>query len=186
MRSVRIVSIAVPVLLLLPLSTPAFAQTGPVRSASLEIVEDEQIGDFVFLSSRELDGSDRSSIVVTHLGFAPPQKGGVLSWSCSEDGLMVMFYFDRAMWPTGDGKVAVRYRIDQGEPSEFEHWSLVPGNRGAVILAEHMGIFTRGLMPGTTVQIQVTDNAESTATYRFSLAGLSDGLKRLPCAKQFR
>jgi len=186
MRSIRHISLAVPVFFGLSLAGPLAAQAEfPVRTASAEVERDEAIGDFVFLDSKDDVGSDRSSIVVTRLGFVAGQKGGVLSWSCSAQGLTVTFHFDRAMTATDDGKVAVRYRIDQGAASQFENWSLTPGNRGATISAEHMGIFTRRVMPGTTVQIQVSDSFESSATYRFSLAGLTDGLKRLPCASQF-
>jgi hypothetical protein len=187
MRSIRNISLAVPVFFGLSMASPAAAQAGlPIRAASNEIARDEQIGNFAYLDSHDdADGSDRSSIVVTHDGYTPSRKGGVLSWSCGPQGLLVMFYFDRPMWATEDGKVPVRYRVDQGEPTEFEHWPLLPGNRGAAIQAEHMGIFTRGVMPGTSVQIQVSDQAESTATYRFTLAGLRSGLERLSCAKQF-
>ena len=138
----------------------------------------EQIGAFLFL--RQLDAItdvDESAIGTTELEPTAVRTARLV-WSC--DGPQIHLTVGVDDFVGSDGSVQVQWRFDRGAPSGTRQWEV---SRTFVFAPDGDIVeFTDQALPASEVVIRVTGYQGAQHDLRFSLAGLTSSLQRLPCA----
>ena len=155
-----------------------------VTPASAQIKE---FGDFLYSPVRQ-----NRSVILT-----PPLDGELsLGWKCGPVQLYDTIPLRLASFPIGivpfiiglnydgdDDKILVQYRIDNTPASGNQWWPLLHGKRQAYMPMPTVEQFTRAAMAGTSMFLRATDPLSGEQDEgEFSLNGLTDALKQLPCA----
>jgi len=144
----------------------------------------ERVGDFVVVMDRdELDDSNRSYIFTAAVNDTGNRTVG-LAWKCMEDGLNILILFGTYFGGDADDEIQVRYRFDDGEPSDIQYWPLLQGNESAYMPMHLIRGFTEQALGAGRVVVRVTDPLDGeTLTDTFDLRGLGGALQRLlPCS----
>jgi hypothetical protein len=151
------------------LGAPAAAQ-GPAQGFALRVGRDE------------FDDSDRSFIYTIALNADRSRPEAALVWRCMDDGLNVMYNFDRSLTGDRDAEVLVRYRIDDLPPTGFEYWGLMTTNKAAWMPMHQIRDFTLVALRSARIVVEVEDPVDHQRVRdTFSLQGLAPALLRLQC-----
>jgi hypothetical protein len=151
----------------------------PVAPASAQ----ERTQDFQFrVSKDEFDDSERSFIYTLPLAADDSRPKANLMWRCMDDGLNIIYYFDKYLAGDTDENVRVRYRIDDLPATEFEYWGMMTSNEGTWMPMHRVRDFTALAERSARIVVEVEDPLDSERIRdSFSLRGLSTALQLLEC-----
>jgi hypothetical protein len=151
------------------LTSPAYAQ--------------ERIQDFYFVVSKdEFDDSDRSFVYTPALSADDTRSGARLLWRCLEDGLNVIYRYDKYLAGDSDEELRVRYRVDDLAATDFAYWGMMTDNKATWMPMQRIQDFTATAMRGMKLVIEAEDPADSERVRdSFSLRGLGAALDYLKC-----
>ncbi len=140
-----------------------------------QVIAQERYGDWVYIrSSDPFDDSDRSAVAVIN------DDGRFLTFKLMDDGLNVIYSWDKYFGGDRDNDVIVRYRIDNNPPSGEQYWRMLQGNRSAYIRMNRVAGFMREARTGRRIVIEVRDPLDGERIRsEFSLNGLDRALQRL-------
>lgn len=144
----------------------------------------QSIGSFTLV--RDLDAItdvDRSAIGTPALDSG--DRTSVLVWRCMEDGLNVVYDWDKYFGGDDDDDVLFVWRFDKNPAWDPEYARLfTDGNTSAWIRMSTVESFTRAAVKAGRVVIRVTDPLDDeTITDTFELEGLRAALGELTCAR---
>lgn len=165
--------------ILRPLALAAAVAALAPRGLPAQAADPLPVGDFFYAEMHEGATADRSLLFT----LAPPDgyREPSLAWRCMEDGLNVMYAWDKYFIGDGEGGAEVRFRFDGGEPSPMLSWDISTDHSAAFLPLDRVADFTREAADSLEVEMQVRDSDGEVLTDRFPLGALLDGLERLPC-----
>lgn len=108
-------------------------------------------------------------------------QNGLLAWRCMSDGLNVAYA--PGTYLNSDDPIPLRWRLDKNDPADWV--SGTPSTDGTTVFLPMMWVvtFTRGAKKASKVVVQAKDYEGTPVTETFSMAGLTQALKSLSCAK---
>ncbi|HEY0969653.1 MAG TPA: hypothetical protein VGE02_01615 [Gemmatimonadales bacterium] len=143
----------------------------------------ETIGSFAVVPNRDpITDADRG--VVGTVALDPGDRAALLVWKCMEDGLNVIYQWDRYFGGDEDDDVALVWRFDS-EPAWERQWAqlLDQEQNSAWIRMHQVTPFTGAALAARKVAVRVTDPLDGeTITDQFELDGLLPALRQLSCA----
>lgn len=152
-----------------------------------EAQQPRQFGDFHAMAHADpMTDADRS-FVATFATNETPGRTPMLVWRCLEDGLNVLYRFDKYLGGDRDEEVRVRMRFDTNAPHPELYWKLFNSKHDIAWLPlRHVPVYTRTAMGASRVVVQVVDPLDGeTFTDTFSLRGLQQALRTLSCARNY-
>lgn len=137
-------------------------------------------GAFLIAADKdEMTDEDRSMAWV-----AAPRDGirePVLAWTCMEDGLNIMYQWDK-YFIGDDDKVEIMFRLGDQPPMGFTEWGMSTNNKAAFIPMRLVNPITQQAMGAARMIMRVRDSDGEELTDTFTIEGLGEALKSLPCA----
>lgn len=126
-----------------------------------------------------MSDADRSGL------YAGTDRDGIrqplLGWRCMEDGLNVMYMWDK-YFIGSDDEVEVMFRFDTSPASPFMSWTVSTDHKAGFAPMSMVTEFTRQAIAGGRLTLRVRDSDGEVLTDSFSLSGLGQGLPHLSCA----
>jgi hypothetical protein len=105
----------------------------------------------------------------------------VLAWLCMEDGLNIMYKWDK-YFIGEDDEVEVMFRLGDQPAMGFSGWGLSVDNTAAFIPMRLVNPITQQAMAASRIVMRVRDSDGEELTDAFNIDGLGEALKSLPCA----
>ena len=165
---------------LLPLLlAAALLPTAPAAAAA-----QQSIGSFMVV--RNVDAiTDVDRSVVGTPALDSGDRTSLLVWRCMEDGLNVVYDWDKYFGGDDDDDVLLVWRFDRDPAWEPEYARLfTDGNKSAWLRMGTVESFTRAAVKAGRVVVRVTDPLDDeTITDTFELDGLRTALGELTCAR---
>jgi hypothetical protein len=165
------------------LAVPALVATLLVPFAPAPAAAQETIGSFAIIPNKDpITDADRGLVGTVALDSG--DRSALLVWRCMEDGLNVIYQWDRYFGGDSDDDVALVWRFDS-EPASNPQWAqlLDKDQDSAWIRMNQVAPFTRAALAAGRVAVRVTDPLDGeTITDQFNLDGLQPALRRLSCA----
>jgi hypothetical protein len=143
--------------------------------------EPQMIGSFAYVHSLDpMTDADRSTIM--NLGEDTSSRSLSLGWRCMSDGLNILVLTGHMGGDRSD-RVVVQYRLDSSPASESQRWQQSSNSQAAFAPMNQVSQLTQAMMNSKKVVVRVSDPLDGeTKTNTFSLSGLSEALRKLPCA----
>lgn len=171
--------LAVPALvatLLLPLA--------PASAAAQETEQEmEMIGSFAILMNQDPITDVDRSMIGTH-ALESGDRSALLVWRCMEDGLNVIYQWDKYFGGDSDDDVSIIFRFDSA-PAWDAQWAQLLGEEqdAAWIRMSQVAPVTRAALGARKIAVRVRDPLDGeTITDQFEIDGLLPALRRLSCA----
>jgi len=144
-------------------------------------VGQEKIGAFSFV--RQIDPITDEDESLTWTTELEPTllRTAELVWRCGGPaGIEVFLSVDEFL--DLNGPVNVRWRFDRQPASEVERWGLATNSRAAFLPVQGIPDFTRQARQAASLVVRVSDYRPVEYDLRFSMAGSSAAIGRLPCS----
>jgi hypothetical protein len=148
------------------------------------VSDGDPLGDFQVAEHWD-DFEQRERPYAISLAAADGRELG-LGWVCLDDGLNVVLYLGGYFEGDEERDIEVRYRFDDGRPSDTEYWRLFSDNEAAFLWRDAVEQFTDAALAADSVTIRTTDPFDrETITAAFGLEALDEVLDRLgDCDKE--
>lgn len=127
-----------------------------------------------------ITGEDRSTLAAHDLSGSQLHDAALL-WRCNGSDPEVIVAADEFL--SYDTPVRVRWRFDSDAPSATgQHWTVSTDGTGVFLPQSMVEWFTQQARAANKVVVRVSDFRGVDYTLKFSLRGLTAGLKRMKCA----
>ena len=142
----------------------------------------DTVGDFAVVRVGDADEAAGQTLLVT---LAPPdgRRQGALVWRCMDDGLNVMYAWDRYFLGDGAHGAEVRFAFGADPLSPATSWPMAVDHAAAFLPLDQVSPFTLDAVRADTVRLHVRDADGEELADDFGLRGLAAGLEHLDCAR---
>ena len=163
---------------------PALVATLLLALAPAPAAAQETIGSFMVVMNKDpIDDVDLSAIGTPALDSG--DRTALLVWRCMEDGLNVIYQWDKYFGGDSDDDVSLVWRFDS-DPAWDSQWAQLLGEeqKSAWIRMSQVAPVTRAALGARTIAVRVRDPLDGeTITDQFEIDGLLTALRKLSCAR---
>ena len=141
----------------------------------------EQIGEVYYAPEKDAMTDADMSFVFAHVRTPDGMRAATLQWHCMEAGLTIAYDWGTFYGGSEQSTVDVQFRFDGTEAQPPAPWAIARSHQAAFMPVEGALAFTQSALATGSVTLRATDTDGDELTDRFTLGGLADALRRLPC-----